>query len=332
MTRWQEPPNSVQIEPTEGCNLRCTFCGIRGIREGGRRGELSGPFRFMSVDTAATIVTRLREAGWDRQRIEFAMHGEPTLNRALPAIVHLFRVGIPRAQLMVTSNGVPIADQFDDKLAELYAAGLNVFALDDYAPHKVAPLARRFPAAHHHVTRYEYPADRDGSPHLLRRPNSRALTIVADIGEATAGTHSHLSNHAGCASPRDRSTVGRICARPFREISVRYDGAVAICCDDWRGEYPIGNVIDSTLDEIWQHPRFEAARRKLYLGQRDFGPCDGCTARSYRVGLLPDRMGRETMPAPDADGDTTIAGALASGPLTAPVYREWENITLGPPR
>lgn len=55
MTYRQDPPFSLQIEPTEGCNLRCGFCGIRGIREQGQPGALSGPFSFMTVETARAV-------------------------------------------------------------------------------------------------------------------------------------------------------------------------------------------------------------------------------------------------------------------------------------
>jgi MoaA/NifB/PqqE/SkfB family radical SAM enzyme len=35
----QDPPNSIQIELAEGCNLACSFCGIQSIREN----EADGP-------------------------------------------------------------------------------------------------------------------------------------------------------------------------------------------------------------------------------------------------------------------------------------------------
>ncbi len=69
---------------------------------------------------------------------------------------------------------------------------------------------------------------------------------------------------------------------------------MALCCDDWRGEYKIGNIVDTPLDELWQHPRFVAARRALYAANRGaISVCAGCDVRTYRNGLLPDKMGKE---------------------------------------
>ena len=36
---YQDPPNAIQVEFVEGCNLACSFCGIQSIREN----EADGP-------------------------------------------------------------------------------------------------------------------------------------------------------------------------------------------------------------------------------------------------------------------------------------------------
>ena len=45
----QESPFAVQIELTEGCNLFCKFCGIRGIR------KKPNDFKFMSLEVSKNI-------------------------------------------------------------------------------------------------------------------------------------------------------------------------------------------------------------------------------------------------------------------------------------
>jgi radical SAM protein with 4Fe4S-binding SPASM domain len=107
-------------------------------------------------------------------------------------------------------------------------------------------------------------------------------------------------------------------------LSVRWDGEVAICCDDWRGEFRCGNIKDGLLD-VWHSAAFESARRKLIHGERDFGPCNGCTAKSYRTGLLPDKYGQDLLELPDKESALELEKALAAGPLTKPVLRPWEK-------
>ena len=76
----QDPPNSIQIELTEGCNLACSFCGIQSIRENEAdgpqniHGKASAPYRYLTIERARSICDRIKEAGWN-PRLEFAMHG-----------------------------------------------------------------------------------------------------------------------------------------------------------------------------------------------------------------------------------------------------------------
>lgn len=323
---WEQPaPFAVQVEATEGCNLRCGFCGVRGIREQGTPGNLSGPYRFMKWSTAGSLARQLAALQWN-VRIEFAMHGEPTMHPDLPGLVSLFRKHQPKAPIMVTTNGLPMLEHPDGPhgyLDRLYAAGVNVVALDDYRPHRVAPVVRDYPGA----DVVEYPADPAGNPHARRKPGARVLSIVADISQTDAGTHSFLGNHAGAAAPPTDVAHGKRCAKPFRELAVRWDGNVAICCNDWRADYQVANVVDDGLAEVWQHPRFQAARRHLVRGDRAaLQPCAGCDHLSYRVGLLPDKKGQVTLPEPSPDDAKLVAEANAGHSQWTPVVlRRWER-------
>lgn len=323
------PPFCVKVSVTEGCNLRCSFCGISGIREPGPRGDRSGPYKHMTLRTAEAIAEQVVLAGWT-PRLEFAGMGEPTLHPDLATIFSIFRGYLPRSQIMLTTNAVPLLDEpgFAARTDALFDAGLNIMALDDYRPHRVAPVAREY--RRDGVRVVEYPDDPTGNPHQRRPPGYRMVSIMRDIAITAEGTHSKsiLSNHCGAAAPRDPESSGR-CANPFRDLMVRWNGRINLCCEDWRGEYRLGSVDESTLGDVWLGDEMMAIRRRLYAGLRDRGPCDGCTAVSRRVGLLPDKMGKSAMRPPDERDDETIARVL-SVPSVAEeegtlVLRKWES-------
>ena len=52
----QEAPFTVQIELTEGCNLGCKFCGLRGMREKGTK-----PWKFLNIKTAKRIASEINK-------------------------------------------------------------------------------------------------------------------------------------------------------------------------------------------------------------------------------------------------------------------------------
>ena len=108
-------------------------------------------------------------------------------------------------------------------------------------------------------------------------------------------------------------------------MSVRWDGGVAVCCNDWRGVLPIGNTKKQSVDSIWHDPIFYAARRKLYATHRDFGACRGCDSAGHRLGLLPDLKGQHELEAPSEEDDEILRRAIGQGPLTKPVRRPWEQ-------
>lgn len=287
----QDKPFSIQIELTEGCNQGCNFCGLRGIRKAGKE-----PYYFMTKQTAERIVNEIVRVGWN-SRIIFSMHGEPTLNKNYLRIIKLFRKKLPKAVLSIMTNGYSIArsDDFSVSIEEFKSSGLNDLIIDMYTPkdngHRILNYVRD--------KNIDYEILDKGVP--LYSSNSKSFRILFNPPIQTdegAAINRHLCNHCGAAAPLDYSYKSKRCARPFREMSFRYDGSVALCCNDFRGEYPIGNIMESDIEALWNSKAFQAARIMLYNGERTFTPCLGCNALSHRVGLLPDKMGKESLPKP----------------------------------
>lgn len=324
----QTPPLSIQVELTEGCNLGCSFCGLRGMRKNGTK-----PWKFMDRNTATLIATGIANEGWN-SRIIFSMHGEPTLNPNAVRIIKLFRKALPNAVMSIMTNGYRImhnadGEEHDDitvleNIKTFADAGLNDLIFDSYSNNGDAAKIEAVLDRNEHGYKIDH-LDK-GVP--LYTQNSKKFRILFNPPIQLEGAiNRHLCNHCGAAGPLDFSYAGKRCARPFRELTFRYDGAVALCCNDFRGEYPIGNIHEMMIDDIWQHKRFQAARILLYAGERTFKPCYGCNALSHRVGLLPDRMGKETMPEPtEKIRDFAKSITKNGGHLCEKVYkRKWEE-------
>jgi len=316
---YQDPPNAMQVELTEGCNLACSFCGIQSIRENNAdgpsniHGKASAPYKYMTIELAKELCTKIKQAGWN-PRLEFAMHGEPTMHPFFIDMIRLFRQELPKTSLMMTSNGGGLLRDTEKSVNQLMEAGLNVLFLDNYDRIKIVDKIQQRYTGPYPV--YQYPADRNANPHRRRKVTEHDIVVGLDLTLATAGTHAQVSNHAGNAFPLNHTQDGKRCAKPFREISVRWNGKIALCCNDWPGWYKCGSVMEQTLEEIWQGEAFHAAREKLYHGQRDFGPCNGCDNTTLRNGLLPDRMGRKALPEPTTETEEAIKQALRGGTYT----------------
>jgi len=313
----QHSPFSVQVELVEGCSLACSFCGINGIRKG------PGNFKYARLGMLSRVAAEIARLKWT-PRIEFAMHGEPSLHPKLLHCVRVFRRRLPHLSLMLTSNGAGFRGKQVERIVALQRAGLNVLGLDNYDHDGSVPgIVRMLHKKHPSVPVRYYPEDKAASVYRKRKPDSFEVVVLADIRKHATGTRK-LANHAGQAFPPDTSKQNQRCALPFRDLAIRWDGNVAICCDDFRGTYKIANVKDMPLDALWQHPRFVAARKALYHRLRDFLPCAICNATSIRPGLLPDPTGQESLPFPSSRDNQAMKDAVANGPYTKPVKRPWE--------
>lgn len=324
MSYEQNRPNAVQVEFTEGCNLRCDFCGLQGIREQGQKN-----LKFMDESTIERLASEMARLKWN-SRVEFAMHGEPTLHPNVPAMIATVRRHLPKNSIMLTSNGGGLlgGDGPAAKTKAMFDAGLNVLAIDDYKYVKIGEKVR-FGLKHGGIKIHDYPKDPSASPHERRPADTRMVIFIKDISQSDKGNHSRLNNHAGAAFPPLPEPAEKRCAKPFRELSVRWDGNIAICCNDWRGVYKVANISMRPLDQIWNGPEFNSARRALYHGMRGaLSPCNGCDDVSYRVGLLPDPLGAETLPKPSAKDKAVMKACTAGKSYTLPVLREWE-VTSG---
>lgn len=319
----QSPPYCIQIELTEGCSIQCKFCGIQGIR------EKPGGYKYMTYRLAETLAKQLHDAQtvhkWN-PRIEFAMHGEPSVNPDRLAIVRVLREYLPKTYMLMLTNGSGLAGgDSKRKVEELLEAGINTLAIEQYGHttfHET--ILEKINGTSYPVM--FYPSDKNANPHSRKPASVKQIIFVADIFTETKGTHSRINTHCGVGSPPVQSHHGQACAKPFREISVRWDGHIALCCNDWRGTYNCGTILQQSINTIWQGPRFDAARRELYLGNRDRIPCcSGCNETSYRPGLIPDHKGLMTMEEPTVGTRRLIKKIGAETPLTTPVLRPWEK-------
>lgn len=346
--RTQEPPFSVTFELTEGCNLSCPMCAVQAIQEKQGKG-----MKYMAEDTLKSAMEQIRDLGWN-SRMGFAMRGEPSLHPEVDQMVRIVRVHRPRTHITMLTNGGgllkkpgPVAN-----VRALFDAGVNVLGLDDYENVNLVP---KIIAAHEEALGgqmesgsyyypydnpskependafqyFKYPEDLKGNPHMRRPRGTRMLVQIRDImaqaSDKKIGNHGKIFNYAGLAFPPDETMAGKRCHQPFRQLAIRYDGSVAICCNDWLGTYKCGNVLTDGVASIWNGSAMGAAREMLIKGKREFAPCKGCNHRSYRVGLLPDLQGKGKLHRPNAQTASDLAKAIQGGPYTAQVRTPWHD-------
>ena len=108
------------------------------------------------------------------------------------------------------------------------------------------------------IEQHNYPEE-NISPHSRYPISKKMIIYVKDISVANSGVHATLNNHCGAGAPLNDNAQGKRCAKPFRELSIRWNGKIAICCNDWRGIYKCGDINKEDIDTIWNNDAFNMA-------------------------------------------------------------------------
>lgn len=298
-------PWSIQLEMTEGCNRRCWFCGLHSIY----REKADMIYKFMTPELAKQIAIDLSNWFQRGKRLEFALQGEPLLNPKAPEIIRNFRDYYNESQLMVTSNMDVLrkGPGFNaEKIWKLFKSGLNMLVCDYYGEKTDMSYENFFNEisnASSGVPVFDFYKDK---PKVWGFEGNNIMKIVIIDNTDNRDIHRSLNNQAGNTSPEliqintGQKVTGlpkmAMCQQPFRELSIKYDGAVPLCCMDWNREHIIGKFPEESFKDIWESMHMKLVRHLLFNKRRDLlSPCDRCNYHGYKVGLV-------NKPYPGGDG------------------------------
>ncbi len=70
------------------------------------------------------------------------------------------------------------------------------------------------------------------------------------------------------------------CSWPWRQAVINWDGTVATCCGSFSSAEDMGNIFEQSFAQVWNGPRYRAARRsfskRIPAGEADDNPCARC--------------------------------------------------------
>jgi radical SAM protein with 4Fe4S-binding SPASM domain len=236
----------VEINPTELCNRKCSFCP--------RHDSSIYPNRNlnMHVDTVKLLNAQLKANAFEGY-ICIAGYGEPLLNPNIKSIIQ----SLSDYSLELITNADPILNGKHD-IDELVSLGVNRVMISDYDSN---PLLKDLEMIHSSVRIREFIDD--GEDHY------------EEYG---------FNNRAGSLFTID-SPVQRPCYIPSYKILVDWNGDVLLCSHDWSKRHMFGNIHYSDISEIWMSPEFMKMRIELIHGNRHlFEACKGCNVKGNIMG------------------------------------------------
>lgn len=285
-----EHVHHVKFETSHGCNLSCEFCGASKQDTG-----------IMSTDTFYKALDGLTDSF---KMAFFSGHGEPTLNPHLPEFATAIRSRFPKCQINIVTNMEVAKRKGFDYILELFESGVSQIQGDlynkdtyDWFKASVEQNKEKILNAGIHVENYYQTGIGAFSYHGASK---KRLIYVSEYEKFNSGDSCSRNFHNWAGNMKlelwDKYTKNTLhdfpmfkpCSEPLKYAYVMFNGDVTICCRNGGRAIIIGNVLKTSLEEIWQGQDAMVMRYLARTGNRKWmAPCFLCNFRSFRDGLTP---------------------------------------------
>lgn len=240
----------IEIETINRCNGRCSFCPVSA-------GNDIRPYARMEERLFYRIIDQLKQLNY-KGRIALFSNNEPFLDERILDFHKYAREALPHARFHLFTNGtlltlerfVALIDDLDELIIDNYNQSLQL--------NETSKVIRDYVSEH---------------PEL----KTKVDIVIRKEKEI-------LSTRGGQAPNRKekKSYYGTKCTHPFRQMIVRPDGKVSLCCNDPYGKMTMGDAAKETLTDIWFGEAFSEVREKLQVGREAIELCRYCDFFSNR--------------------------------------------------
>lgn len=264
----------VEVETHSYCNRRCTYCpNVIGDRIGANQ--------HMPADIWEKLVGGLEEIDY-RSNLVLNYYNEPLADRAILDRIRELRRRVPKARIMIYSNGDYLEPAFIEELAD---AGLDYLHIsihlkrgdtysDLYVINRINEISVRMgiPARMTSIRSREYAIAK--AAHRKIEIEIRGINFQQH-GTDRGGLIEDIHTESGRTAP---------CFFPFAHFVVAYNGLIVPCCHV-RGDRPehagyvYGNLRDyESIFHAFMSSPAGAWRREMLGSQPKRPPCDTCKA------------------------------------------------------
>lgn len=236
--------NHIEVETINRCNGVCSFCPVN--KNVDPRKEA-----VMSEEMFHSIVEQLAEIDYSGRFTTFS-NNEPLLDERIIDWNRYARERLPKARMHMFTNGTLLTLDKFIALTEV----LDELIIDNYQ--QELKLIRTC----QEIVEYceEHPELKKKVTIVLRKPNEILTSRGGD-----APNRENIGDYSG-----------ERCVLPFKQMVIRPDGKVSLCCNDATGKFTLGDLSKDKLLDIWYGPRFQMVRKCLYEGRENWGNCKCC--------------------------------------------------------
>lgn len=275
-------PATLNIEPTNFCNLRCSFCPIHTTRR---------PKGYLNLKLYQKIIDELSA---EKKLSVLWLHkdGEPLLHPQIIELINYAKRKPVARRIELYSNGVLLTEKIG---RELILAGLDslVLSLDaiDRDSYKKLKQVDDYEQVVENLKRFLVTRKKIGKINPLlsvKTVDAGKLEIVAkfreqwkDIADSVVVQKLHdwegsIKTHNPQITTQNSNRYP--CNLPWLSPAITWDGKVSACCVNYQeNELTMGDLNKDTLKQVWQSKKYEELRKAhLELDFTNYPTCRNC--------------------------------------------------------
>lgn len=248
-------PIQLDIEVIDACNLSCTYC-FRHKDNSSKLGIKVNSGTMMSLELYKKIIAQAKEGGV--QSINLGFSGECLLHKDLSEMINMAHdAGI--FDIRILTNGILLTNELTEKLLEskltLFSLSVDATTKETYKKLKGIDGLDKV----HKNIKYLYSRKKEKN---LKFPIVRVTYYISP--DSRKEIKKCIENLSDCVDLihfkefldldvlRPLDEIDSNCRMPFQRLSIYANGNVAACCTIfYAAKMIIGNINESTLQEIW---------------------------------------------------------------------------------
>lgn len=274
VSRWTDIPPSIQVEPTNSCNIRCLTC-CRAVSK--------RPVGFMDFELFKKIMDDASEIGV--KRVQLFLMGEPLVH---PKIIDMIQyLKSKDLAFHLTTNGLAFSKKIGDGILSAGATSA------DYVTFSILGFSKELHEKMMQGVKHDKVMENIHNFIEARNASKNNGPIIETVFYSITQTEHEIEpfmnywskvadhaiyggkaveafiDHSLPSTPRTKT-----CSNLWERMAIQWNGDVVLCGEDSDGEFVVGNLRESSIHEVWNGEKLVSLKKLHKAGQ--FGQISLC--------------------------------------------------------
>lgn len=294
-----DTPYTIAIDPCNLCNFKCEFCAMQTTKE-----PQIYVKQMMGYDLFKKIVDDIAEFPEKLKVLRLNGQGEPMLNKEFCRMVRYAKEREVADWIETITNGSCLNPTLNQELVEsgINRIRISIEAIDEQGYLQMANTKIKFEEFLDNIQDlYERSRNKveiyikivDAAVPTEEKKN-KFYEIFGDMCDRifidqviplwsdfeSLNSRFDIDKSKGIHGQKIQDII--VCPFPFYSFIINPDGAITVCCADWKQKFIVGNVNKDKLINVWNGKKYNQFLVDLLYGRKNnYEMCSKCLLPIY---------------------------------------------------